>query len=49
LGQFDVYDNLPKEWVYYKLALLYGKINAEEQANLYRSLAAKTNPDFKFK
>ena len=27
LEQFDVYDNLPKKSVYYKLALLYEKIN----------------------
>ena len=40
-------DNLPKEWVYYKLALLHERINKKEQADKYRSLALEINPKFK--
>ena len=47
--EFDVYDNLPKEWVYHKLALLFENINEKEQAEEYHSLAVKINPNFKFK
>ena len=46
IAQFDVYDNLPKEWAYYKLALLYEKINEKDQAIQYRSLALEINPTF---
>ena len=46
VAQFDVYDNLPKEWAYYKLALLYEKINEKDQAIQYRSLALEINPTF---
>jgi len=46
VAQFDVYDNLPKEWAYYKLALLYEKINEKDQAIQYHSLALEINPTF---
>ena len=46
VAQFDVYDNLPKEWAYYKLALLYEQINEKDQAIQYRSLALEINPTF---
>ena len=45
-AQFDVYDNLPKEWVYYKLALLYENIDEKDQAIQYRFLALEINPTF---
>ena len=47
LEKFDMQDNLPKEWVYYKLALLHERINKKEQADKYRSLALEINPKFK--
>ena len=46
VAQFDAHDNLPKEWAYYKLALLYEKINEKDQAIQYRSLALEINPTF---
>jgi len=46
VAQFDVYNNLPKEWAYYKLALLYEKINEKDQAIQYHSLALEINPTF---
>lgn len=46
VAQFDVYDDLPKEWAYYKLALLYEKINEKDQAIQYHSLALEINPTF---
>ena len=46
VAQFDAHDNLPKEWSYYKLALLYEKINEKDQAIQYRSLALEINPTF---
>lgn len=47
LDAFDVYSNLPKEWVYYKLALLYKKQNNIKKVKINRSLALKINPKFK--
>tara|TARA_B110000971_G_scaffold210215_1_gene237195 strand:- start:248 stop:784 length:537 start_codon:yes stop_codon:yes gene_type:complete len=47
VAQFDAYDNLPKEWAYYKLAMLYEKINEYDQAIQYHSLALEINPTFK--
>ena len=47
LDSFDVYSNLPKEWVYYKLALLHKKQNNNEKVELNKSLALKINPKFK--
>ena len=46
LEQFDDSDNLPKEWAFYKLALLYEKINQKERAEIYRTLALEINPTF---
>ena len=46
VAQFDAHDNLPKEWAYYKLALLYEKIKEKDQAIHYRSLALEINPTF---
>ncbi|MDG1263383.1 MAG: hypothetical protein P8N57_02170 [Flavobacteriaceae bacterium] len=47
LDNFDAYSNLPKEWVYYKLALLHKKQNNNEKVELNKSLALKINPKFK--
>tara|TARA_B100000767_G_scaffold41714_1_gene35366 strand:+ start:2607 stop:3479 length:873 start_codon:yes stop_codon:yes gene_type:complete len=47
LEKFDMHDNLPKDWVYYKLALLHKKINKIEKADKYRSLALEINSKFK--
>ena len=46
VAQFDAHDNLPKELAYYKLALLYEKINEKDQAIQYRSLALEINTTF---
>jgi len=47
LDSFDAYSNLPKEWVYYKLALLHKKQNNNKKVELNKSLALKINPKFK--
>ena len=46
VAQFDAHDNLPQEWAYHKLALLYEKIKEKDQAIHYRSLALEINPTF---
>lgn len=47
LNNFNEYDNLPKEWVSYKLSLLYEKIKEKEKAVYFRNLTFEINPKFK--
>jgi len=47
LNNFNEYDNLPKEWVCYKLSLLYEKIKEKEKAVYFRNLTFEINPKFK--